>query len=183
MDTDLDKYLFTTSRLGFRTWTQNDLKQMARLNKDPEVMRHFPYLPSEKETAGFIERMNSMFLKYGYCYFPIDHLETNNFIGFIGLSLQEFETDFTPCIDIGWRIKKDFWGKGLATEGALQCLSYAQTQLGLDQIFAMAPKTNSASIQVMDKIGMRFIKEFEHPKLQSHPNLRACVLYRIDLSN
>lgn len=182
METDKGKYLFTTSRLGFRTWSEKDLKPMARLNKDHEVMKHFPGLPSEKETEDFINRMISLFKEHRYCYFPIEHLKTNKFIGFIGLSLQEFNTDFCPCIDIGWRLKKDFWGKGLATEGALECLKYAQTQLGLEQIYSMAPKSNKGSIQVMKKIGMHFIKEFEHPKLENHTNLRSCVLYGIDLS-
>ena len=93
---------------------------MTELNKDPEVMKFFPYLPSDKQTVEFIQRMQQQFLEKGFCYFPVDDLKTNSFLGFIGLSIQKFESDFTPCVDIGWRIKKEYWGKGFATEGALE---------------------------------------------------------------
>lgn len=182
MDSSKDKYLFTSSRLGFRTWYNDDIRQMALLNKDPEVMEFFPFLPSKKETEDFIQRMNLQYSENNFCYFAVDHLETGKFIGFIGLSLQNFDTDFTPCIDIGWRINKEYWGNGLATEGALECITYAKNQLGLHQIYSMASKINSKSIKVMKKIGMNYIKDFEHPRLLNHPSLEICVLYGIDLA-
>ena len=154
---------------------------MNRLNSDHEVMKYFPFLPSEKETIEFIDRMQNQFLEKGFCYFPVDYLETRSFIGFIGLSTQNFESDFTPCVDIGWRLNKAYWGKGLATEGALACLSCAKNNLKLLQIFATAPKINSGSEKVMKKIGMSYMKDFEHPKLQKTPQLKNCVLYQIKL--
>ncbi len=181
MNNSKDKYLFTSSRLGFRTWLDDDFEQLSSLNTDPQVMEFFPFLPSAKETGEFIERMQNQFSKNGFCYFPVDHLETNKFIGFTGLSEQNFDSDFTPCIDIGWRINKEYWGKGLATEGAVECLKYAKDYLDLDCIYSMASKINSRSIQVMKKIGMTYIKEFEHPKLVKYPALRTCALYEIKL--
>jgi len=154
---------------------------MTHINKDAEVMKFFPSLSSKKQTLEFIIRMQDQFAEKGFCYFPVDDLKTGDFIGFIGLSIQNFESDFTPCIDIGWRIKKECWGKGLATEGALACLKYAKYELQLESIHAMAPKINSKSVVVMQKIGMSHIKDFEHPKLKKTPTLKNCVLYKIDL--
>ncbi len=50
--------------------------------------------------------------KRGYCYFATDELTSGKFIGFIGLMYQNYEADFTPCVDIGWRLAKKYWGKG-----------------------------------------------------------------------
>ncbi len=144
-------------------------------------MEFFPFLPSKKQTGEFMLRMQNQFSENGFCYFPVDHLETNRFIGFIGFSLQNFESDFTPCVDIGWRIDKKYWGKGLATEGALECIKFAKDNLVQDRIYSMASKTNTKSIQVMKKIGMTYIKDFEHPKLVAYPTLKKCVLFAINL--
>ena len=181
MDKAKGKYLFTSSRLGFRTWVDADIEQMALLNSDKEVMEFFPFLPSRSQTVDFIRRMQHQFSEEGFCYYPIDDLETNSFIGFIGLSMQHFESDFTPCIDIGWRINKNYWGKGLATEGALACINYAKNNLELKRVFSMASKTNTKSIKVMEKIGMSYIKEFDHPKLTDSIALKSCVLFAINL--
>lgn len=181
LDNTEGKYLFTSSRLGFRTWVDDDIEQMSLLNSDKEVMEFFPFLPSRDQTMEFIRRMQHQFVEKGFCYFPVDHLESNLFIGFIGFSLQEFKSDFTPCVDIGWRIQKKYWGKGLATEGALQCIQYAKDHLPLNRIYSMAPKMNSKSLKVMEKIGMTYLKEFEHPKLRENPTLQKCVLFAMDL--
>ena len=181
MDKTKGKYLFISSRLGFRTWLDDDIQEMTLLNADKEVMEFFPFLPSEKQTIEFIQRMQNQFSESGFCYFPVDDLKSNSFIGFIGLSIQQFDSDFTPCVDIGWRMNKKYWGKGLATEGALECIKFAKNYLQLDRIYSMASKTNSNSIKVMEKIGMTYIKDFEHPKLEKHPTLKKCVLFAIDL--
>ena len=154
---------------------------MTLLNKDKAVMEFFPHLLSERQTGDFILRMQDQFLKKGFCYFPVDHLETDQFIGFIGFSMQNFISDFTPCMDIGWRIDKQFWGKGLATEGAQQCIQFAKTHLKQERVFSMAPKININSIKVMEKIGMRHVKDFEHPKLMQYPKLKKCVLFDLEL--
>jgi len=181
VDNTKGKYLFTSSRLGFRTWLDDDIQEMTLLNADQEVMEFFPFLPSEKQTIEFIQRMQKQFSESGFCYFPVDDLESNRFIGFIGLSIQKFDSDFTPCVDIGWRMNKKYWGKGLATEGALECIKFAKNNLQLDRIYSMASKTNSKSIKVMEKIGMTYLKDFEHPKLNKHPTLKKCVLFAINL--
>jgi RimJ/RimL family protein N-acetyltransferase len=105
-------------------------------------------------------------------------LETKELIGTIGLGWKTFESDFTPCVDIGWRIGKKFWNQGLATEGASACLNFAQ-QKQITEVLSMASIENTASIQVMKKIGMSFWKEFDHPELKDFTDIQRCSLYRI----
>ncbi len=70
----------------------------------------------------------------GYCYFAVDNLENNEFIGFIGFAYQNYETDFTPNVDIGWRLKSSACNKGFASEGAKRSLEYGFNNLGLIKI-------------------------------------------------
>jgi len=143
-------------------------------------MEFFPYLPSLEQTKLFIERMQNQFNKNGFCYFAVDVLETEEFIGFIGIAEQTFEADFTPCIDIGWRLDKKYWKKGYASEGAKRCLEFAFETKKLESIKAVAPKINLKSRKVMEKIGMKYMKDFKHPALKGDKRLEICVLYEIN---
>lgn len=174
----MNSYLFTTSRLGFRIWQGFDLDDFTAINADPEVMRYFQKPLSREETQAMMDRMQRMYEEKGYCYFAVDLLETKELIGTIGLGWKTFEADFTPCVDIGWRIGKKFWNQGLASEGALACLSFAQ-QNQIKEVLSMAFVGNTASIQVMKKIGMSFWKEFDHSELKNFPDIQRCSLYRI----
>jgi RimJ/RimL family protein N-acetyltransferase len=172
-------YLFTSSRLGFRNWLETDLDPMAELNTDVAVMEFFPSVYSREQTLDFIKRMQLHFQDKGFCYFAVDRLDTQEFIGFIGLMSKDFEADFTPCTDIGWRLKKSAWNSGFATEGARCCLEQAFNRYGMEKVYSMAPKINVKSEQVMKKTGMKKVKHFDHPALLKDDRLRECVLYEL----
>jgi RimJ/RimL family protein N-acetyltransferase len=174
-----ENYLFTSQRLGFRNWLNSDIEKMDEINSDEKVMEFFPNLISHDQTIEFILRMQKQFSEKGYCYFAVDLLETNEFIGCIGLSYQQFESEFTPCIDIGWRIKSNQWNKGFATEGAKRCLDFAFNDLKLEKVNAIAPKINLKSEIIMKKIGMSKILEFDHLLLLEHERLLKCNVYEI----
>lgn len=173
-------YLFTSERLGFRNWIDADVDVMSEINMNADVMEFFPALQSREDTQKFIERMQKSFERTGFCYFAVDMLEDAELIGFIGLAEQTFESDFTPCVDIGWRLHPKAWYKGFATEGAKECLDYGFNKLKLEKIVSMAPVINVKSIHVMEKIGMQKVSYFEnHPYLLNDARLKKCVLYEI----
>ena len=176
----MHNYLFKSQRLGYRNWQESDIELMYHLNQDEEVMRYFPGLNSMIQTKDFITRMQNNFKEKRYCYFAVDRLDTHEFIGFIGIMDQTYEAEFTPCIDIGWRLAKAHWGKGFATEGAEKCLDYAFKNLNLKTIYSVATANNIPSINVMKKIGMRERYYFDHPKLLDNKILKKCVLYCIE---
>lgn len=176
-------YIFKSERLGFRYWLASDLEPMAKINTDEKVMKFFPDVNSKEQTLNFIDRMQLQFEAKGFCYFAVDKLENNEFIGFIGLSEQNYKAEFTPCIDIGWRLKSSEWNKGFATEGAKKCLEYAFTDLKLEKIYSIAPKANSKSEHIMTNIGMKKLYEFEHAFLTNNERLKICVLYEMKNNN
>ncbi len=175
----MGRYLFQSARLGFRNWLKTDIEPMAAMNADPDVMEFFPGTKGYTETVAFIERMQQQLADKGYCYYAVDKLENGEFIGFIGISVQAFEASFTPCIDIGWRLCKQEWNKGYATEGAQRCIDYAFNELNINKLTAIAPKANVKSERIMKKIGMVRVQDFIHPLLQDDERLRDCVLYEI----
>lgn len=175
-----DDYIFESEQLGFRSWRDNDKALLHKLNSDPKVMEFFPYVPNYEETCQFVTRMQEQFKKSAFCYFAVDILSTGEFIGFIGLSEQNYEAPFTPCIDIGWRISQNYWHQGYATEGGMRCLKYGFDEIGLNQIWSAAPTVNEKSINVMKKLGMEFIGHFEHPKLLLNERLKKCAYYKIE---
>ena len=154
----MKNYLFKSDRLGFRNWHASDVDELAAINADKEVMEFFPSTRTLPETKTFIERMQQQYAEKGFCYFAVDTLETENLIGFIGLSEQNFAADFTPCIDIGWRLAKAVWNKGYATETARASLEYGFNTLGLTEIIGRAVPQNVASIRVLEKLNMMFWK-------------------------
>lgn len=176
----MENYIFKSERLGFRNWTEKDKPKMGMINSDPKVMEHFPAIPTQKQTNEFVDRMKEQFSKNGFCYFAVDKLENNKFIGFIGIEEQTFKSDFTPCVDIGWRLAQQEWGKGFATEGAQKCIDFAFKEIGLKNIKSFCPEINDKSEKVMKKIGMKKAKNFNHPLLSKFKALEKCALYEID---
>ena len=171
-------YLLQTERLGLRNWQHSDMDVFAEMNADKEVMAFFPNMLSNEESLASAERFMEHFEKYGFTYFASETISDQQFIGFIGLMHQTYESPFTPCVDIGWRLRRTAWGKGFATEGAGACLNFAFSKIGLQEVIAVAPKLNVRSENVMQKIGMVKVGEFNHPKIKETSPLAICNVYK-----
>jgi RimJ/RimL family protein N-acetyltransferase len=176
----ISPHLFTSDRLGFRLWQDSDLSVFAAMNADEETMYYFEKPLSEEESIAMMERMNKLYADRGYCYFAVESLENGKFIGMIGLGWKTFEADFTPCVDIGWRLDKRFWNQGYASEGAIRVLAYAKEK-EIKQVYSYASSNNKASLKVMEKAGLVHLKEFDHVDLKNTPRLNPCSLFRINL--
>lgn len=172
-----------TQNLTLRPWRQSDLQFLAQLCADETVMQYFPKVLSEEESADFLRRLMEHQEKHGFTYFALEEKASGELIGFVGLALQEYESPFTPAVDIGWRLMPHAWGKGNATEGAKRCLQLAFEELNLDAVIAVCSQSNSASERVMQRLGMKPMGEFQHPKLSEHPELQPCLCYQISASD
>ncbi|AZS14350.1 GNAT family N-acetyltransferase [Paenibacillus lutimineralis] len=172
-----------TSRLLLRDWEENDLVPFSRLNADEQVMKYFPKTLSTEETNGFYQSIIAELKECGFGFYAVEVKENKDFIGFIGFHRATFESDFTPCIEIGWRLKKEAWGKGYATEGAAACLQYGFNNLGFNDVYSFTADVNTPSKNVMIKIGMSFIKMFHHPKVEKDSPLNKHVLFHISKNN
>lgn len=169
-----------TKRLRFRTWLETDRQPFAELNADPVVMEFFPKTLDRAESDAFVDRIERHLGGRNYGLWAVELLANQKFIGYIGFNYTGFQSEFTPCIEIGWRLARAFWGKGYATEGATACLKYGFAQLRFDKVYSFTSVLNKRSERVMQKIGMHRAKTFMHPKLEpSHP-LCEHVLYHVN---
>jgi len=150
------------------------------MNADPKVMEHFPYIMTTQQTDDYLKRIYQHFEDYGFGVYAVDILETNEFIGYIGFSCPTWEAYFTPCVEVGWRLKASSWSKGYATEGALACLDYGFNTIGFKSIYSWTATCNIPSERVMQKIGLLKIDEFDHPRIEKGDRLERHVLYGRD---
>jgi RimJ/RimL family protein N-acetyltransferase len=115
-------YIISTERLGLRRWLERDRAPFIQMNKDPDVMKFFPGILSADQSVGMIEKINQHFDRYHFGLFAVESLATKTFMGYTGFSSPSFQSFFTPCTEIGWQYKKQFWGQGFATEAAAACM-------------------------------------------------------------
>jgi len=174
----MDKFLFTTARLGFRYWQANDFTAFHRLNSSEKVMEYFPTPLSLVESRHFWSKLEATFATHQFGYYAVEERVTGAFIGFIGLMPVTMPLDFAPCVEIGWRLLPNFWNQGYATEGAQRCLAYGKQELDLSEIYSFTATVNKPSERIMQKIGMQKLKTFLHPKLPTDHWLAPHVLYR-----
>jgi RimJ/RimL family protein N-acetyltransferase len=125
-----------------------------------------------------VDRVQKVIAERGFGFWCVEIPGEIKCAGFIGLSIPRFESDFTPCVEIGWRLSFDQQGKGYATEGALVVMDYARDVLKLKEIVSFAVVKNIRSINVMKKIGMTYEKDFLHPMISDDSPLKLHVLYR-----
>ena len=148
-------------------------------------MEFFPEVLAPEESISAIDRIEAHFNTHGFGFYAVEVRQDHTFIGFIGLNIPSFNAPFTPCVEVGWRLAAEYWGHGLATEGASAVLEYGFQQLGLGEIVAFTVPTNMKSRRVMEKLGMKHdpAGDFDHPRLPPHHPLRRHVLYRLSHSD
>ncbi len=149
------KHLIETSRFYLREKQLSDAKDMYLLNAEPEVLKYtgdFAF-KNEAEALAFIKGYDH-FQKHGFGRWVIVDKNSNEYLGWCGLKRHA-----NGMVDLGYRIKKEHWGKGIATEAATACLDYGFNSLTLETIVGRSAKANIASIRILEKIGMKFWKK------------------------
>lgn len=173
-----------TNRLILREWQDDDLMAFARLNADPQVMHHMPAILSTDESNALAARIQAHFAKHEFGLWAVEIPNVVPFAGFVGLSIPTFAAHFTPCTEVGWRLSRDCWNQGYATEAARAAIAYGFEELQLNEIVSFTVHDNVASQRVMQKLGMTHdpSEDFDHPALAEDHPLRPHVLYRLPKS-
>jgi RimJ/RimL family protein N-acetyltransferase len=169
-----------TPRLRLRAWCDADHAPFAALNADPQVMAYFPSPISREASDASIAGWQAQFAERGWSDWALELRESRVFIGFAGLTVPRRVLPCSPCVEIGWRLAREHWGRGYASEAARAALCVGFEQIGLQEIVSFTALGNRRSRAVMERIGMRDSHEdFEHPGVpEGHP-LRLHCLYRI----
>lgn len=176
----MDPIAFETARLALMPWQERHRAPFAEMNADAEVMRHFPALQTPEQSNASIDFWRGQFDTQGWSNWAVELRATGQFLGFIGLSVPRRQLPFSPCVEIGWRLRRSAWGQGYATEGARASLRVGFERLGLAEIVSFTALSNTPSMAVMERIGMHNVgSDFEHPAIPEGSPLRMHCLYRI----
>ncbi|MES2596482.1 MAG: GNAT family N-acetyltransferase [Verrucomicrobiota bacterium] len=161
-----------------RQWRQEDLEPFTAMNSDPEVMRFFPKVLTAEESRQGMQRLREGIDQRRWGLWAVD--VEGEFAGFTGLAEPRFSAPFTPCVEIGWRLRREFWGRGIAHAAAVQAMAHAFEVLRLKELVSFTVIGNDRSRKLMERLGFTrdLHGDFLHPSLpEGHP-LRKHVLYR-----
>src|SRR5438309_1003127 len=157
--TELIPVLYT-ERLLLRAFTPEDFEPFTTIVADPEVVRYLDDgAPISREECW---RGMALFLGHwhlrGYGWWAVEDRRTGAFLGRIGL----YNPEGWPGIEVGWLLRRDVWGAGLATEGATAALNFAFDVVGADHVISIIDARNTRSIRVAEKIGERYERDLRH---------------------
>lgn len=170
-----------TERLLLRQWYKADYELFARMNADPDVMRFYPNTLTTDQSNELASKFESLIKKNGWGFWAVELLDKQQFIGFVGLNKPSYILPVSPCVEIGWRLSKKYWGNGYASEAAKAALNFAFETLKLDKVYSFTSVTNSKSLAVMERLGMGDEKSnFHHPIIPEGHSLSEHKLYKIE---
>lgn len=170
-----------TERLILREWREEDRAPFAALNADLQVMLYLNGPLTRRQSDLVADRIKAHFAEHDFGVWAIELPGIAEFIGFCGLARPRFSAHFTPCVEIGWRLAKNFWGHGYATEAARHALKIGFSELQLAEIVSFTVPANTRSRAVMERLGMRHdpTEDFDHPFMPAGDPMRRHVLYRL----
>jgi ribosomal-protein-alanine N-acetyltransferase len=174
--------MIETARLILRPWRNSDLPLFAEQNADPVVMRYLVGPLTRAQSDAYAAAAVQHLAETGYCKWAVEAPGVAPFIGAVGLSRVKFEASFTPAVEVAWRLHRNYWGRGYATEAARAAIEDGFTRAGLSEIVALTTLGNTASQRVMARLGMTRTIAFDHPLVAEDSPLRRHILYRLTRS-
>jgi RimJ/RimL family protein N-acetyltransferase len=161
-----------TPRLLIRELMLTDVDGMFALDSNPLVHRYLGNKPlkTKDESAEIIKAVQKQYQDRGIGRWAIIEKNTNEFIGWTGFKLNtEPVNGHTNFLDLGYRLREEFWGKGYATESAFASMDYIVEHGNHNTIFGMAEIDNDASNIILNKkVGMRFVNSFKYDTAHCH---------------
>ncbi len=167
-------------QISLRQWLDSDAEPYASMNADPEVMRYFPARLSRAESDASLKRQRALIAERGWGLWVV---EVNGaFAGFTGLAIPRFAAPFMPCVEASWRLRPEYWGRGIAYRAALQALEYGFNSLRLPEIVSFTATVNLPSRRLMERLGFVHdaANDFDHPAIPEAHALRRHVFYRLE---
>jgi RimJ/RimL family protein N-acetyltransferase len=152
-----------TERLLLRAWQPSDDQPFAAINADPEVTRYLRGPMRRDESDELLATIRGHWRQHAFGLYAVEVKQTGAFAGFVGLAVPSFLPEVLPAVEVGWRLGREHWGNGYATEGAQASLAHAFGPLGLRQVISIIDPRNVASVRVAERLGMRRGRDRIHP--------------------
>ncbi len=175
--------IIETKRLILRKVRADDFSSLLEMGQDPRVMEFLGPKQTPNDVKNFIDKIHTHDQQHGFSYLAITSKNDLRFIGLAGLLVPSYETPFTPCVEIAWRLKSCEWSCGYAFESAAALLQWGFQTHKLPEIVAFTAQINHRSKKLMQRLGMQSDpkENFHHPKLSPTDPLSLHVLYRLKM--
>jgi [ribosomal protein S5]-alanine N-acetyltransferase len=169
--------ILQTPRLILREFTPEDADALTLVLSDPETMRFYPAPYDRAGVEQWIARNRQRYREDGVGLWAMELKPQNSdpartqskkaeLIGDCGIVLQQVERG--PLYEIGYHLRRDLWGRGLATEAAIACRDWAFANLQTDRLISLIRPENLPSIRVAERVGMTFWKQIIWRDLPHH---------------
>lgn len=170
-----------TDRLLLRRWRDADRDPFAAMNADQAVVAHLQGPLTRERSDAFVDRIEQHWEAKGWGLWAVEVPGVAPFVGYVGL----WPADYVEpgMVEVGWRLAREHWGHGYATEAAREALAFGFEEVGLDEIVSFTVPQNERSWRVMERIGL--VRDpsgdFDHPHVDAaaYPHLVRHVLYRL----
>ena len=149
--------ILETKRLLLRRFRLDDLESLAAILGDPETVRFYPEPFTRERTLKWIEDNLRRYEADGFGLWAVQLKSTGEFIGDCGPAVQDVED--AREIELGWHVRRQLWGKGLATEAATVSRDWVFENLAAERLISLIRPENQASRRVAEKIGMQVSRE------------------------
>ncbi len=151
--------ILNTERLLLREMVAADLGSLHEVLSDAEAMRFYPEPFDRSMSQAWIERNIQRYVKDGFGLWALILQQSGELIGDCGLVLQSLKGE--EVVEIGYHVRRDLWGRGLATEAAKACCDYGFNQLGCTKLVSLIHPSNISSQRVAQKVGMSLRQTIE----------------------
>jgi RimJ/RimL family protein N-acetyltransferase len=147
--------ILETPRLRLVPITDDHLDGLHAMNSEPEVMRYLTGRPeTREETQAMIGRVKARWAEWGFSWFSLFDKASGDLVGAAGV--QYLGLDSANPHEIGWRLRRDSWGKGLASEAAQRIAAFTFEDLQAPLMCSVCHPENKPSARVMERLGMRY---------------------------
>src|SRR5688572_21135921 len=160
-----------------RQLKETDFELFAEMNSDSEVTRYLMPMTRNESLEAFSRIRNEITQRgWGIWAVEVDGI----FAGMVGLQVPAWHLQFSPCTEALWRLRKEFWGRGIAYKAASQAIDYGFSKADLEEIVSFTTPSNLRSIRLIERLGFERDHEgdFDHPEVPVGNDLRRHVLYR-----
>ena len=170
-----------TERLVLRTWRDEDAEPLAAMHRSPEVMKFLGGPLPRADCDAMLARIRAHWDARDFRAWALTLRDTGDLVGFAGIVVPRFESRFTPCVEVLWRLRTESWGRGLVTEAARAALDDGFSRQGFAEVLSFTVPQNERSWRVMERLGMTRspADDFDHPFVPAGDPLRRHWVYRL----
>lgn len=173
-----------TERLILRGWRSGDRAIFLDHLNSPAVMRWLGGVQDAESYTAAFDRLDSYRRDYGHTFWIVERKADGEVLGFCGLKRVNAEGALNPGdMEIGWRLREDAWGQGVAKEAAIACLDLAFGRFAAPHVVALTVAGNVGSWGLMERLGMTRRADLDYHDPRFGPDLNPTIVYSIDAAD